>query len=195
MKRLLLLLVLLLLFVGCSEKAPEESPMEEPPAEEESSEEAPEIEEGPVVGIRIGDIAPDFELDTLEGESIKLSELRGQPVHIMFWSVDCTYCVQELPHVQQIYDENKEDYNVLALNITIQDGLELVEEFIAEEGYDFPVVLIEDTDEGLNTLQNYQVRGIPHNVFLDSDGSIAYNAAGMMTEDTINAVLKELLDQ
>lgn len=193
MKRLLLLLALLLLFVGCSEQAPEESLGEEPPAEEESSGQAQEVE-GPVVGIEIGDIAPDFELDTLEGESIKLSELRGQPVHLVFWSVDCTYCVQELPHVQEIYNENKDDYNVLALNITIQDGKKTVEEFMAEEGYDFPVLLIEDTDQGLNTLQNYQVRGIPHNVFIASDGKIAYNAAGMMTEETIQAVLKELLD-
>jgi cytochrome oxidase Cu insertion factor (SCO1/SenC/PrrC family) len=41
---------------------------------------------GPSVGYRVGDIAPDFELLNLEGETVTLSELRGSPVMINFWT-------------------------------------------------------------------------------------------------------------
>ena len=145
------------------------------------------------IGNRVGNLAPDFELNTMDGKSVKLSDLRGKPVHMVFWSVDCVYCVKELPHVQKIYNENKEDYTVLAMNITLQDGLDYAKEFIEEAGYDFTTVLIENTKEGLDTLQQYEVRGIPLNVFVDKEGIISYVAPGMMDVATINAVLKELI--
>lgn len=194
MKKILLLLALLLFVVSCSQEAAEEATPAQAEVEEEIVEDVQE-EDGEIkVGNRVGNLAPDFELNTMDGKSVKLSDLRGQPVHMIFWSVDCVYCVKELPHVQKIYNENKENYSVLAMNITLQDGLDYAKDFIEEEGYDFTTVLIENTKEGLDTLQNYEVRGIPHNIFVDSEGIVAYNAAGMMDEATINSVLKELLD-
>lgn len=194
MKKILLLLALLLFVVSCSQEAAEEATPPQAEVEEEIVEDVQE-EDGEIkVGNRVGNLAPDFELNTMDGKSVKLSDLRGQPVHMIFWSVDCVYCVKELPHVQKIYNENKENYSVLAMNITLQDGLDYAKDFIEEEGYDFTTVLIENTKEGLDTLQNYEVRGIPHNIFVDSEGIVAYNAAGMMDEATINSVLKELLD-
>lgn len=197
MKKMLLLLSLLLFVAGCSQGeeviGEADGPTEVVIVDEQD---APQEElQGEVkTGTGIGDYAPDFELNTMDGKRVKLSDLRGQPVHMIFWSVDCIYCVKELPHVQKIYNENKEDYTVLAMNITLQDGLDYAKEFIEEAGYDFTTVLIENNKEGLDTLQNYQVRGIPHNIFVDSDGIIAYNSPGMMDELTINTVLKELID-
>ncbi|NLY36897.1 MAG: TlpA family protein disulfide reductase [Tissierellia bacterium] len=195
MKKVLLLLGLLLFVAGCSQgeevigqaDGPTEIVLE---TQEVEKEESKEIN----IGNRVGNLAPDFELNTMDGKSVKLSDLRGKPVHMVFWSVDCVYCVKELPHVQKIYNENKEDYTVLAMNITLQDGLDYAKEFIEEAGYDFTTVLIENTKEGLDTLQQYEVRGIPLNVFVDKEGIISYVAPGMMDEATINAVLKELID-
>ncbi len=189
MKRILLLLAILLFAVSCSSQEDKPSVDSAPVAKEEVVESQ---EEDLVVGNRVGNLAPDFELNTMDGGSVKLSDLRGQPVHMVFWSVDCVYCVKELPHVQRVYDENKEDYTVLAMNITLQDGKKQAQEFIEEAGYDFPVVLIENTKEGLTALQDYQVRGIPLNVFVDSEGVIAYSVPGMMEEEQLEMVLKEL---
>lgn len=188
MKKILLVLAILIFASSCSNQAEKEPPL----VEEEVVAEEEEGSEDLVVGNRVGNIAPDFELNTMDGESLKLSELRGKPVHMVFWSVDCVYCVKELPHVQKVYNENKDDYTVLAMNITLQDGKRQATEFIEEAGYDFPVVLIENTKEGLTALQDYQVRGIPLNVFVDSQGVIAYSVPGMMEEEQLVGVLKEL---
>lgn len=191
MKKILMLLALLLFVVGCTQQTPGES--QTPPKEEIQKEPEQEAAQ-PQVGNRVGDLAPDFELRTLDGKSIKLSDYRGKPVHLVFWSVDCVYCVQELPHVQEVYNNYKADYSVLALNITLQDGLDKAKAFIEEAGYDFPTVLIENTEQGLEALQNYQVRGIPLNVFIDSEGVIAYVKPGMMGEADQEKIIKELMN-
>lgn len=195
MKKLFLLLAILVFAVSCSAQTGQEAPdVVEEPGEIVEEVEEEEAEEELKIGNKVGNLAPDFELDTLDGGSVKLSDLRGQPVHMVFWSVDCVYCVKELPHVQKVYDENKDDYTALAMNITLQDGEKTARDFIEEEGYDFPVVLIENTKEGLTAMQDYEVRGIPLNVFLDSEGVIAYSVPGMMEEEQLRGVLKELVD-
>lgn len=197
MKKFLVLLMILLLAVSCAAPGASESPGEEATPEEGvivEDEKGEESDSQLVIGNKVGNLAPDFELNTLEGDKVKLSDLRGKPVHMVFWSVDCVYCVKELPHVQEVYNENKDDYTVLAMNVTVQDGEDAARKFIEDSGYDFPVVLIENTKEGLGALQDYQVRGIPLNVFLDSDGVVVYSVPGMIEEEQMTEVLKELMD-
>lgn len=194
MKKFLVLLLVLLLAVSCSAPKASDGPSEEATTDEEVAVDDKDSESDLVIGSKVGNLAPDFELNTLEGDKVKLSDLRGKPVHMVFWSVDCVYCVKELPHVQKVYSENKDDYTVLAMNVTVQDGENLAREFIEDSGYDFPVVLIENTKEGLTALQDYQVRGIPLNVFLDSDGIVVYSVPGMMEEEQMTGVLKELMN-
>ena len=53
---------------------------------------------------RVGDVAPDFALDTLDGtRKIHLSDFRGKPVLLLFWATTCSPCVKELPVIQQFF--------------------------------------------------------------------------------------------
>ena len=58
------------------------------------------------IGLQVGHMAPDFELTTLDGETIKLSEFRGQRVMLNFWAAWCPPCRTEMPDMQKFY-ENK----------------------------------------------------------------------------------------
>lgn len=205
MKKILALVLLLLLIVGCSKQEEVKNPST---PQEDSKEVAEEgsIEQGTKdakeeaqvnkdleIGADVGKLAPDFELTSLSGEKVKLSDLRGKPVHLVFWSVDCVYCMQELPYVEKMYQEHKDDYVVLALNVTLQDGMEKFKTTVEEKGYTFLNLPLEEDKGGLEVLQNYRVRGIPHNVFIDKEGVIQKIAAGMMDKGAQETVIKELI--
>src|SRR5699024_12283205 len=67
-----------------------------------------EVEQDSEVGIEKGDLAPDFELETLDGETVKLSDFRGQKVLLNFWATWCPPCRAEMPDMQKFHEENED---------------------------------------------------------------------------------------
>src|SRR5699024_1685435 len=67
------------------------------------------------IGLQVGNMAPDFELTTLDGEDIKLSELRGQRVMVNFWATWCPPCRAEMPDMQKFHESK--DIVILAVNL------------------------------------------------------------------------------
>ena len=127
------------------------------------------------IGLQVGDMAPDFDLTTLDGESIKLSEFQGQRVMLNFWATWCPPCRAEMPDMQKFY-ENKEVV-ILAVNLVeTERNKENVENFIEEFGITFPVPL--DTDTKVGNL--YRIQPIPTSYMIDSDGRIQYKAFGAL---------------
>ncbi|SDI57027.1 peroxiredoxin family protein [Natribacillus halophilus] len=77
---------------------------------------AEESDESDEFGLEEGEIAPDFELKTLDGETMRLSDYRGERVMLNFWATWCPPCRAEMPDMQKLYDE--EDVVILAVNMT-----------------------------------------------------------------------------
>ncbi len=115
----------------------------------------------------VGKLAPDLQLNTLDGQSIALSELKGTPVLLNFWATWCGPCRHEMPFLQQIYDERPEETLVL-LTINIQESSSQVAQFMQSEGFSFTVLL----DSNGNVAQRYNIHGIPTTFFIDKDGVI-----------------------
>src|SRR5699024_9694391 len=109
------------------------------------------------VGLGKGDIAPDFELKTLDGETVRLSDYRGERVFVNFWATWCPPCRAEIPDLLKLY-ENK-DVEILAVDLSdTEHSVEDVVEFANEIDMDtFPVLM----DVNAAVAVEYQVQAYP----------------------------------
>jgi peroxiredoxin len=127
----------------------------------------------PSTGTGVGDLAPDFELPDLDGQSVSHSGLRGKPVLINFWSTGCPPCHDEMPYLQEIYDEwSGTELCLLAINIG--DSPAKVEEFM--QGYSFTLPVLLDTEQGVAL--KYNIRYIPTTFLIDREGIIRATRVG-----------------
>jgi len=115
----------------------------------------------------IGKPAPEFQLNTLNGQSVSLSDLKGRPVLINFWATWCGPCRMEMPFLQQIYDE-WQGKGLVLLAINIGESPSQIAEFMQSQWLSLPVLL---DGEG-NIAVMYNVRAIPITFFIDRDGII-----------------------
>ncbi len=120
-----------------------------------------------------GNPAPDFQLQDIEGQTVTLSSLRGSPVMINFWASWCGPCRDEMPFLQQIY-EDRDSYGVTLITINLRESLSVVTQFMQSNNLSFPVLL--DTDGSVSL--NYNVSGIPTTFFIDKDGIIKEKRLG-----------------
>lgn len=132
--------------------------------------------------------APSFKIQTLAGESVTLEDYRGKKILLNFWATWCPPCKEEMPYMQQFYEEYAdEDYVVLAVNVTPSEkSKEDVASFIEEYALTFPVLM----DEEGEITHQYEILSYPTSYFIDSHGVIRKKIVGGMSKDMI---LREML--
>lgn len=138
-----------------------------------------------------GQPAPDFTLKTLDGSTVTLSKLQGQPVLINFWASWCTPCRAEMPEIVRAYEAHKGDgLVVLAINMTFQDSLPEAQAFAKEFHMPFPVLL---DDTGAVARDAYRVPVLPMSFFIDRKGVIMHRQIGAMNGKQIDTFVGEIL--
>jgi peroxiredoxin len=142
------------------------------------------LEPAPVAGHP----APDFELKTLTGDTLRLSDFKGQPVLVNFWATWCGPCRAEFPDFQKTHVDNAGSLVIIGVNHTTADQRELVDGFVAEMGATFPIVL----DETGETVKAYRVLGLPTSVFIDRNGLVHELFTGPINQAYIETKLAEL---
>lgn len=142
---------------------------------------------------REGFFAPDFALDTLQGEQVRLSDLRGKIVVVNFWTTWCPPCRAETPALETSYESYQDsDVVVLGVNLTDQDSLPEVESFVQEFGLTYPILLDRDGAVGLM----YQLSGLPTTFFISREGIIrTVVVGGPMSETFIRSKIEALLKE
>ena len=131
----------------------------------------------------------DFALPDLQGNTVRLSDLRGKVVLINVWATWCYPCRVEMPSMHALYQDYREKgFEILAISIDVQ-GKDVVAPFVAEYGLSFPVLL--DPDNVVST--RLQGRGIPASYLLDKQGRIAGVEIG--AKDWNSGKMRRLLDQ
>ena len=130
-------------------------------------------------GARVGEPAPDFQLENLAGQSISISDLQGKPVLLNFWATWCSPCRAEMPYLQQIYEEWS-DKGLVLLAIDIGEGPSQIKEFLEANNLSLPVLL--DSDKSV--AQKYNIWGIPTTFFIDKDGIIQVKIIGAFPNKT-----------
>ena len=145
---------------------------------------SPELQtEGLEVAPRIGSLAPDFELETLDGERFRLSDLRGRPLVVNFWASWCSPCRREVPALIRAQSEHA-DAGLLIIGVNIEEPRSAAQTFADDFGINFPVPM--DFDGGV--FRAYGVDGLvgpPRTFFIDSNGVVAKIYAGQAPDAQI----------
>jgi thiol-disulfide isomerase/thioredoxin len=121
----------------------------------------------------VGKPAPDFELDTLDGQTVVLSQLKGTTVLLNFWATWCGPCRSEMPLLQHIHEKSR----VVLLAVNVGEGSSDVSQFMESAGFTFTVLL----DSQAAVAQKYNVMGIPTTFFIDGEGVIQEIQVGAFT--------------
>lgn len=141
--------------------------------------------------VRVGAAAPDFSLPGLTGESIRLSDLRGQVVLVNFWTTWCPPCREEMPALQQVYERlGERGLVVLGVNWTQVDDPQAVEPFARELGLTFPILL---DRYGAVSEELYQILGLPTSILIDRDGTVRLLRIGVLDMVELQTTLETLL--
>ena len=147
---------------------------------------------GEIPAPRQGFLAPDFTLETTTGDSITLSELRGQAVLVNLWATWCPPCRAEMPAIQKLYNEYKDQgFVVLGVDMIYQDDASAVQSFIQEKGLTFPILM----DETGQVAQKYALRSLPSSFFIDRAGVIQEVViGGPMSEALLRTRIESILE-
>ncbi|TDM04295.1 thiol-disulfide oxidoreductase ResA [Macrococcus carouselicus] len=132
--------------------------------------------------VQVGDAAPNFELQTMDGKTVKLSDYKGKGLILNFWGTWCEPCKREMPALSDNYDKFKEkDVEVLAIHL--RNTPQQVEQFFSglKEKVNLPVAF----DNNNEVADAFGVDPLPTTVVIDEDGEIKAIHKGEMNSATI----------
>ena len=132
-----------------------------------------------------GEAAPDFEVETFDGETLRLSDLNGKVVVLNFWASWCPPCRWEMPFFETMWQEYR-DQGVVFVGIAMSDTLENVKAFAEEAGVSYPVAL----DTTTEIARDYEVLSLPTTYFIGKDGNIERKLTSAANEGLLKVFLR-----
>jgi thiol-disulfide isomerase/thioredoxin len=114
----------------------------------------------------------EFDLTDLDGRKWSLADLKGKVALINLWATWCGPCKLELPYVQKLREQLKDRKDVLVLTLNIDEDVGMVQPFMKQNQYSFPVLL------GQAYAEKQGVNSIPRNWVVAVDGKVVYEGVG-----------------
>ncbi len=154
-------------------------------------------ETAPQGSVKVGDKVPDFSVRTLDGESVKLSELQKDErrtkkgvVVLSFWCSTCHSCRHVEHLLAKLYKDNEGQAAVIALDANADETAESVAAFVKKNGLELPIVL----DPSGNTADLFGVKRTTTTVVIDGNSVLRYcgqfrQKGGGSAEEALKAVL------
>src|SRR5271157_1769006 len=141
----------------------------------------------------VGDVrgvpAPDFELVSLDGKKVRLSDYRGKAVLLNFWATWCSPCKVEMPWFVDLQNRYASD-GLVILGIAMDDSdAPKIAQFASEMGVNYPVLL--GTDQVSEQYGN--VEFLPTSFYIDRDGKIVGKGTGLLARSEIEDNVRKAL--
>jgi len=136
--------------------------------------------------------APDFTLEALSGENIRLAERRGEVVLINFWASWCGPCRQEMPVLDRLH-KRYADAGFSVLGVNVEGKRKPAEKVAAKSNVTFPVLI----DAGQKVSELYDLEAMPTTVVVDRNGEVRYVHHGYKPGDESKYidVVKQLISE
>ncbi len=146
----------------------------------------PNVEKGALVPLDRP--APDFTVTTLEGQQLRLSDLRGKVVVLNFWGSWCVPCRDEAGELNAAY-RRFQGQDVAFVGIAWNDTDAEVRKFVEQYKVQYPVA--RDANATI-AVGGYGVTGVPETFFIDRDGRLTQKWLGPITAGSLGAILEPL---
>lgn len=141
-----------------------------------------------VVGLDVGDIAPEIDLPNTKGNNVALSSLRGELVLVDFWASWCGPCIKEQPQLLKLYNAYTDKFTIYSVSMDTKKPLWLAA--IAKQKLSWTQV--SDLKYWQSpVVADYMLQSVPLNFLIDKNGIIlAKNIHGKALEDKLNSLSK-----
>lgn len=146
--------------------------------------------ETPAPGAEVGDIRPDFEHASLDGQYVRASDFDGRVVLVNFWATWCAPCVREMPLLQAAAEEHGENLTVVGIAVDEPGG---VRAFVEELGISYPILVGTSDVMETNRAWGNTAGALPYTVLVDRDGVIRWQHLGEVTADMLTAKIDDWL--
>jgi len=151
-----------------------------------------------VKSLEVGLPAPDFTVKDLDGKTFTFGDERTKRAHLLvFWSIFCEPCREEMPVIQRISDEYKAagSLNVLAVNMDGEPFIDGIKGFLNQYKYNVRVILdeLDAKGEQFAIADPFQVAGTPVIYLVDASGKVAGSHLGRIGEADLRALITRML--
>jgi peroxiredoxin len=138
--------------------------------------------------VKAGDQAPNFRLETLEGESIEMADLEGKGVFLNFWGTYCKPCEREMPAMQRQYEIYKEKgIEIVAVNLG-ESNLP-VKRFVERKDLTFTVLL----DKKRDLVDVYGIGNLPATFLVDKNGRVVERTTGQLDDEKVSELMEKII--
>ncbi|MEO7317251.1 MAG: TlpA disulfide reductase family protein [Ginsengibacter sp.] len=131
---------------------------------------------------------PSFVLSDQKGQSVDIADLKGKVLFINFWATWCPPCIAEMPSIETLFSNFKENENVVFLMIDADNNPQKSIEFMKKNKWTLPVYF-----PAGNIPNDYFTGTLPTTVIMDKNGNITYNHSG--TADYSSQKFKNYLEE